>query len=638
MVDSHDVRTTSKLCALIERRMNAKHLFAAGLLGLVLILSRNVQAQERLCDSSFEDCRAPLWALIDAETAGIDVAFWFMQDTSLATKLINRHKAGVPVRVIVDPRANADNAGNAQILDQLKAAGIPMRFKLTDGILHWKMMLFAGQNRLEFSGGNFSSDFFVPQSPFMNYIDEAVYFTDDLSLVQSFKKRFDDLWTDSVRYGNFANISGPLTRRYPTFAVDPQLNFPPSVDSSQDFFLRTAANFNKEARKIDIIMYRITNQQYTDTTLAAVKRGIPVRLIHEPNEYRNPARQWDAWNVDRLFVGGVQIKMRKHLGLNHEKAAILHGQAMVIFGSSNWTGPSTNFQEEHNYFTTKAWFFQWFVNHFDRKWNSTTENEPFMPLPPGVPAYLSPSNAAVGLSTTIKLEWEGGPWAHKYDIFLGTQTDPPLLSANVSTVQSGAVAGQPLLDSGSVDDGVKETFTIPVKLQPGTKYFWRVVGKTMAGKTATGPVWSFTTAGTAPAPTPTPTPTPNPLQLVLEQGGPSATQAAALDAILHVRDQFVVNNSSNLMNEGFDQNTRVLIFVTNLQLLSGEPPSAVIVNLVDSSGLSQNLPAEAVRPVTGLGITQVIFRLPSNLPAGVCTIKVLAHGLTSNSGTIRIRI
>lgn len=618
--------------------MNKKYLFAVGLLGLVLILSRSVQAQERLCDSSFEDCRAPLWALIDAETAGIDVAFWFMQDTSFATKLINRHKAGVPVRVIVDPRANAENAGNAQILDQLKAAGIPMRFKLTDGILHWKMMLFAGQNKLEFSGGNFSSDFFVPQSPFMNYIDEAIYFTDDLSLIQSFKKRFDDLWTDTVRYGNFANISAPLTRRYPTFAVDPQLNFPPSVDSSQDFFLRTAANFNKEARKIDIIMYRITNQQYTDTTLAAVKRGIPVRLLHEPNEYRNPARQWDAWNVDRLFMGGVQIKMRKHLGLNHEKAAILYGQGLVIFGSSNWTGPSSNFQEEHNYFTTKAWFFQWFVNHFDRKWNSTSENAPFVPLPPGAPAYISPANSAVGQATTLKLEWEGGPWAHKYDIFLGTQTDPSLLAANVSTVQSGAAAGQPLLDSGSVDDGVKETFTIPVKLQPGTKYFWRVVGKTMADKTAAGPVWSFTTAGTAPAPTPTPTPTPNPLQLVLEQGGPSATQAAALDAILHVRDQFVVNNSSNLMNEGFDQNTRVLVFVTNLQLLPGEPASAVIVNLVDSSGLSRNLPAEAVRPVTTLGITQVIFRLPDNLPAGVCTIKVLAHGLTSNNGTIRIRI
>lgn len=615
--------------------MNAKHLFAAGLLGFVL--SVNVQAQERLCDSSFEDCRAPLWALIDAETVGIDVAFWFMQDTSFATKLINRHKAGVPVRVIVDPRANAENAGNGEILDQLKAAGIPMRFKLADGILHWKMMLFAGQNRLEFSGGNFSSDFFVPQSPFVNYIDEAIYFTDDASLVQSFKKRFDDLWTDTVRYGNFANISGALTRRYPTFAVDPQLNFPPSVDSSQDFYLRTASHFNKEAQKIDVIMYRITNQQYTDTTLAAVKRGIPVRLIHEPNEYRNPARQWDAWNVDRLFMGGVQIRMRKHLGLNHEKAAILYGQGMVIFGSSNWTTPSSNFQDEHNYFTTKAWFFQWFVNHFNRKWNSTTENEPFVPLPPGQPTNLSPANSAVSQPTTIKLEWEGGPWAHKYDVFFGTDTNPPLLAANVSTTQSGAVAGQPLLDSGSVDDGVKESFTIRVTLQPGTRYFWRVVGKTMADKTASGPVWSFVTTGTAPSPTPTPTPAPSQLQLILEDGGPTVTQAAAMDALLRVRDPFPVVNSNNLFDNGFDENTRVVIFVANLQMLAGEPASAVVINLVDSSGQSQNVAAEVVAPVTTPSVTQVIFRLPNNLPAGVCTIKVLAHGQTSNSATIRIR-
>jgi hypothetical protein len=617
--------------------MNTKHLFSAGLVGFVLLLSSNVRAQERLCDTAFEDCRAPLWTLIDSETVGIDVAFWFMQDTSFATKLINRYKAGVPVRIIVDPRANASEPGNAQILDQLKAAGIPMRFKLSDGILHWKMMLFAGQNKLEFMGGNFSPDFFVPQSPFVNYIDEAVYFTDDLSLVQSFKRKFDDLWTDTLRYGNFANISGPLERRYPTFAIDPQLNFPPSVDGSQDFFLRTESNFDREPQKIDVIMYRITNQRYTDMTLAAVHRGIPVRLLHEPNEYRNTARQWDAWNVDRLFMGGVQIKMRKHLGLNHEKAAILYNQGMVIFGSSNWTGPSSNSQEEHNYFTTKPWFFQWFVNHFERKWNSTTEFEPFVPLPPGEPTYLSPSNSAVGQPTTLKLEWEGGPWAHRYDIFFGTDTNPPLLVANVSTIQSGAVSGQPLLDTGSVDDGVKETFTLPLTLQPGTKYFWRVVGKTMANETASGPVWSFVTTGASPSPTPTPTPspTPNPLQLLLEVGGPSVNQAFALDAVWQVRDPFPVINSNPL--NGLDPNTRVVILLGNLQLLPGEPASAVTVNIVSSSGQSFNLPAEDVRPVVTLGVAQVIFRLPSNLAPGPCTIKVSAHSQTSNTGTIGIK-
>src|SRR5215216_773980 len=204
----------------------------------VLIFPAAMQAQERLCDTAFEDCRTPLWNLIDAETVGIDVAFWFMQDSSYATKLINRFQAGVPVRVIVDPRANPTYAGNEDVLNMLKNAGIPMRYKLTDGILHWKMMLFVGQNKLEFSGANYSGNFFVPDAPNSNYIDEAIYFTDDASVIQSFKTKYDDIWTNTLDYGNFANITAPLTRRYPTFAINPELNFPPSADSSQDFLTR----------------------------------------------------------------------------------------------------------------------------------------------------------------------------------------------------------------------------------------------------------------------------------------------------------------------------------------------------------------------------------------------------------------
>jgi hypothetical protein len=77
-----------------------------GALLLTVFASVGAHAQERLCDPSFEDCRAPLWALIDNETVGIDVAFWFMQDTSYANKLVAKFKQGVPVRVLVDPRAN----------------------------------------------------------------------------------------------------------------------------------------------------------------------------------------------------------------------------------------------------------------------------------------------------------------------------------------------------------------------------------------------------------------------------------------------------------------------------------------------------------------------------------------------------
>jgi len=114
----------------------------------------SAKAQDTLCDTAFEDCRQPLWTLIDNETVGIDIAFWFMQDTSISNKIIARWQAGVPVRILVDPRANPTYAGNEQILNQFKAAGIPMRYKNGGGILHWKMMNFLGQNQLEFTGAN----------------------------------------------------------------------------------------------------------------------------------------------------------------------------------------------------------------------------------------------------------------------------------------------------------------------------------------------------------------------------------------------------------------------------------------------------------------------------------------------------
>jgi phosphatidylserine/phosphatidylglycerophosphate/cardiolipin synthase-like enzyme len=180
---------------------------------LMFVAAQPAAAQERLCDTAFEDCRQPLWTLIDGENVGIDVAFWFMQDTSYATKLINKHNAGVPVRILVDPRANPTYAGNESILNQLKAAGIPMRYKVGGGILHWKMMLFAGQNKVEFSGANFSPNFFVPSTPYQNYIDEAIYFTDDPAVVNSFKTKYDDHWTDTTNFANYGNITGSLTRK-----------------------------------------------------------------------------------------------------------------------------------------------------------------------------------------------------------------------------------------------------------------------------------------------------------------------------------------------------------------------------------------------------------------------------------------
>jgi Tol biopolymer transport system component len=134
-----------------------------------------------------------------------------------------------------------------------------------------------------------------------------------------------------------------------------------------------------------------------------------------------------------------------------------------------------------------------------------------------------------------------------------------------------------------------------------------------------------------------PGPTTPLLQMVLEQPGPSPNQAAALDAILLIRDPFPVINSANVVSPGADPNTRVILFVINLQMAQGEAPSAVVVNLVDETNHSYAVAAEQVQTVTNFPFTEVIFRLPDTLPVGTCTVSVKAHGQTSNVGTIRIR-
>jgi hypothetical protein len=133
-------------------------------------------------------------------------------------------------------------------------------------------------------------------------------------------------------------------------------------------------------------------------------------------------------------------------------------------------------------------------------------------------------------------------------------------------------------------------------------------------------------------------PSSSPPQLILETSGPVLDEAAALDSLLFLRDPFPVVNSADYLNLGVDRNTRVIVFVMNLQLAQGETSSSVVVHLIDSNSQGYDLAAEDVRLVPNFDSTQVIFRLPNNLPAGTCTVIIKAHGQVSNAGTIRIRM
>ena len=456
----------------------------------VSLTASRLASAETLCDPSFSDCRAPLLALIDNEKIGIDAGFWFMEDQRYVTHLINRWKAGVPVRLLIDPRANPTYPLNKTSLDTLQAAGIPMVKKTGGGIMHFKMMLFAGQNVVEFGSANYSANALVPVTPYTNYVSETIFFEDDPAIVNSFKTEFDKLWADTANYSVYANVTS-RAHVYPTFAISADLNFPPG----QDFGARSVARYNAETQKIDAVMYRVTDPRHIDALIAAKQRGVPVRYMGETSEYRLASRLWVAWNMDRLYAAGIPMRVRAAAGENHEKLVLLYGQGLSIFGSSNWTSPSANSQQEHNYFTKKLWMFNWFVDQFERKWNNATgnvETKAFVPLPPDKPVYRSIANFAVGVATSGQaLVWYGGPWAHLYDVYLSTEPTAGTLVA----------ADQPLGPSETTAE--VQRFALPA-LTPGTTYYWKIVSKTAALLPKAGPIWSFTTAGTVPPPPPPP--------------------------------------------------------------------------------------------------------------------------------------
>ena len=288
--------------------------------------------------------------------------------------------------------------------------------------------------------------------------------------------------------------------------MNPSLNFPPD----RDYQDRLVSAMRLESQAIDVVMFRITSAKVPDELISRAQAGVPIRLITDRRQYRNRTYFWHSYNIDRMFAAGIPIKWKIDSTDQdmHQKSVVLHGRNMAVFGSSNWTGSSSDTQREHNYFTSKGWFVAWFAAQFLRKWNNQQiDGTPITPTMfhdyepgwPETPVNATPAKGAlVAAGTSVSLRWEGGWWAHKYDVHFGTTNPPPLVAQDY--MPGAATAGV---------RSTKESFNpcsppppfasvCPSGLSPGTTYYWMIRGKTMLGdaRRITGPVWSFTTSTT----------------------------------------------------------------------------------------------------------------------------------------------
>jgi phospholipase D-like protein/VCBS repeat protein len=466
-----------------------------------------------------ENVAAELIRRINAETVRIDISIWYLTERSVTLAIANRFAAGVPVRLVgdrnsifeIDPKTKAE-------FYYLANAGVPIRLRVNPTwfpeIDHMKMVIFAGQNVVEFGSANWDTYSIIPFSS-TNYNDETAFFTDDPALVGAFKTRFDRLWNDTTPepqsiYGGppylkdwmdacatepkgcdfLAVYPNPAPMVINTARLEP--DNPTPVDliwgQGRDFNGRLITEINKENTSILFANYRLTVDNVTNALLDKQLSGVPVRLIIEPDEYLN--RAWpEFWlthaNYDKLWAAGVQIKQRNHEGNMHMKSLVTS-----TFATNASSNVASAWQRDNDYFISaaaKPSIYTEVKGRVNTMWNDTSGFVWFQPGRPDAASLAAPGNGTSQVPANSSLVWNNAAFATSYDVFMGFSTSS---LKRVAHVKAQLVNNPPS----------QYFWTPPAPLCTGTTYYWSIRSRTNAtavnsSLSAASPLQTFTTEG-----------------------------------------------------------------------------------------------------------------------------------------------
>lgn len=483
----------------VRRAGRTRFLLTAVVLCLVPALAG---AQDRIMFPAYEDAREEILRTIRAENVRIDINAWYLTEHEISINLVNRKNAGVKVRVLGDRGSIFEiDANTRREFEYLASNGVQVRVRehprWFPEINHWKAGIFVGQNIVEFGSANWTPFELRPEST-TNFKDETVLFTGDPALVNAFKTKFDQFWADTTYFVDWNEAYRLETgQEFPIQLTIDRTRLEPDYPMPADMYWGQGPEFNNpivteinaERNMVYLVAYRLTVDNITNALLAKQAAGVPVRVIVEPNEYRN-ARWPEFWitgaNMDKLWANGVAMKQRAHVGLTHMKTLLTSNAATNA--SSNF---AANWQRDHNYFMRKSVkpdIYEATRVRVEQMWNDTVNFRDFTPLGPDAPTLAAPGPDAVGQSTTPTLVWNRAPFATNYDVFLGTSTGS---MTRVARVNALVIQDPPLTYS----------WTPAAPLAEGTRFYWKVVARTNATDVrptliAESPTRSFTTAGT----------------------------------------------------------------------------------------------------------------------------------------------
>lgn len=278
---------------------------------------------------------------IDSARASVDMAIHDLDLWSLRDALIDAHRRGVSVRVVVE----SDNADNPEI-EELIQAGIEVVLDRNAALMHNKFVVI---------------DQFEVWTGSMNFTINGAYKNDNnllrlrsSLLAQSYLAEFEEMYVKGL-YGSISSANTP-DQSFTHEGTRIEVYFSPDDNAAG----RIIELINNAETSILFMAFSFTSDPISDAVVAAQGRGVQVSGVLETSQASQQGGEFF-----RMSDLGIDVVLDGNPRNMHHKVIIIDGY-IVITGSYNFSRNAEERNDENTIILYNAAIAQLFMDEFQR--------------------------------------------------------------------------------------------------------------------------------------------------------------------------------------------------------------------------------------------------------------------------------